>query len=408
MSDYRAFLEAKKPAAPALGFEVDPAEVNPALKDFVRAIVAWAAQGGRRGIFSRFGLHKTSTQIELARLARKKTGALPLIVVPLGVRHEFFDEAATRFTGAHEVELRFIRSTEEIDPADLSDGSDDYRQPSPPRIYLTNSESVREGKTDTGLFGFASLHQAACLRGFGGTKTFREFMRLFPCIRYRYVATATPSPNEFIELLAYAAFLGVMDVGQAKTRFFKRNSEQADKLTLLPHKEYTGYAWGMAIDINACTGCGACVVACAVRAHEPCIAVREQHVGVRRSAALEDDAHLARIAPRGHAIECRLYAENPAKMFLPSPGKLNRLALPAPSAQVRIDTGVREGDTITAYYDPMIAKLICHGPDRDAALAATEAALRECEIDGMVRHPAFRAGEVFTGFIETYKNELLG
>ena len=130
------------------------------------------------------------------------------------------------------------------------------------------------------------------------------------------------------------------------------------------------------------------------------------------------DLDQARIAPRGHAIECRLYAENPAKMFLPSPGKLNRLALPAPSAQVRIDTGVREGDTITAYYDPMIAKLICHGPDRDAALAATEAALRECEIAGIannidflgrvVRHPAFRAGEVFTGFIETYKNELLG
>jgi len=131
-----------------------------------------------------------------------------------------------------------------------------------------------------------------------------------------------------------------------------------------------------------------------------------------------DELDQARIVPRGHAIECRLYAENPAKMFLPSPGKLNRLTLPPASAQVRIDTGVREGDTITAYYDPMIAKLICHGPDRDAALATLDATLAECAIDGIannidflgrvVRHPAFRAGEVFTGFIDNYKTDLLG
>src|SRR5690606_2201625 len=96
----------------------------------------------------------------------------------------------------------------------------------------------------------ASLDEASVLRGFGGTKTFREFMRLFAGdgkglrarvrgaeVRYRFVATATPSPNEYIELLAYAAFLGIMDVGQAKTRFFQRNSEKADELTLHAHKE---------------------------------------------------------------------------------------------------------------------------------------------------------------------------
>lgn len=71
-------------------------------------------------------------------------------------------------------------------------------------------------------------------------KTFREFMRLFEFnerLKYRFVATATPSPNEYIELLAYAGFLEVMDIGQAKTRFFKRDSAKADKLTLHPHKE---------------------------------------------------------------------------------------------------------------------------------------------------------------------------
>src|SRR5690606_5836370 len=114
-------------------------------------------------------------------------------------------------------------------------------------IFLTNYESVREGKIDTSIITAVSLDEASCLRGFGGTKTFREFMGLLAGddrksgtksdgIEFRFVATATPSPNEYIELLAYAAFLGIMDVGQAKTRFFKRNSEKADQLTIHPHK----------------------------------------------------------------------------------------------------------------------------------------------------------------------------
>src|SRR6185312_8250928 len=126
-----------------------------------------------------------------------------------------------------------------------------------PGIYLTNYETVREGKLDVSRFGAVSLDEAAILRGFGGTKTFREVMatmagddrrdhtqrRVGECIKYRFVATATPSPNEYIELLSYAAFLGVMDVSAAKTRFFKRDSTQADNLTLHPHKEEEFWRW---------------------------------------------------------------------------------------------------------------------------------------------------------------------
>jgi 3-methylcrotonyl-CoA carboxylase alpha subunit len=120
----------------------------------------------------------------------------------------------------------------------------------------------------------------------------------------------------------------------------------------------------------------------------------------------------------GHAIECRIYSENPAKMFLPSPGRLERLRFPAAANGVRIDTGVREGDTITPYYDPMIAKLIVHGADRDQAIDRMAAALVEAEIGGItanveflgrvMRHPAFRRGETTTSFVERYKAELLG
>ena len=229
---YRAFLEAKIKLAPQIGFTVDPSEVNPDLRPHVRAIVPWALAGGRRAIFARFGLHKTTMQIEMARLARRHVGGEALIVLPLGVRQEFFRDAVERFKGEYAVDLRFIRRPEEIDPdAPVN------------RVYLTNYETIRDGKLDPRLFTFASLAEASVLRGFGGSKTFREFMRLFETVRFRFVATATPSPNEHIELLAYAAYLDIMDVGQAKTRFFKRDSEKADQLVIHPHKVREFWLW---------------------------------------------------------------------------------------------------------------------------------------------------------------------
>lgn len=125
----------------------------------------------------------------------------------------------------------------------------------------------------------------------------------------------------------------------------------------------------------------------------------------------------ASVALVGHALECRLYAENPAKMFLPSPGKLVKFQLPDPSDGVRVDTGVREGDTITPYYDPMLAKIICHAPTRAAVLAKMTLALAATQVEGIwtnveflrriIAHPAFERGEVFTGFIDTHKADLL-
>ncbi len=222
---YREFLEAKRALATAGGFDVDPAEIHPLLKSHQRAIVRWAVAGGRRAIFAAFGLGKTLMQLEAVRLTRARAGGRGLIVLPLGVRQEFTRDAAMLGTP-----VRFIRR---IDEADDPDG-----------LYLTNYESVRDGKLDPTAFSVVSLDEASVLRGFGGTKTFREFMRMYEgTSSYRFVATATPDPNEFIELLAYAAFLDVMDVGQAKTRFFKRDSTKADALTLHPHKEGEFWLW---------------------------------------------------------------------------------------------------------------------------------------------------------------------
>jgi hypothetical protein len=242
---YRQFLESKVRLEEQRGFEVDERELNPLLKPHVRVGVQWALRGGRRALFWRFGLHKTTAQLEIMRLIGIHHPGIRLTVLPLGVRQEFFNDAAAFFQGEQAVRLKFIRRASEIE---------DERT-----IYLTNYESVREGILDIAAIKpvAVSLDEAAILRGFGGTKTFREAMAVLAGddrraegqrietegVPLRFVATATPSPNEYIELLAYAAFLGVMDVGQGKTRFFKRNSEKADQLTLHPHKEREFWMW---------------------------------------------------------------------------------------------------------------------------------------------------------------------
>lgn len=125
----------------------------------------------------------------------------------------------------------------------------------------------------------------------------------------------------------------------------------------------------------------------------------------------------ADIAQRGHAIEVRLYAEDPAAGFLPGSGKLERLRLPSPSEHVRLDGGVVEGDTVTIFYDPMIAKLIVHDADRPRALARLREALAECEIRGpksnieflekLVRHPVVIEGRIHTGYLDAHLDEVL-
>ncbi len=123
------------------------------------------------------------------------------------------------------------------------------------------------------------------------------------------------------------------------------------------------------------------------------------------------------LALRGHAIEARIYAEDPDRGFLPSIGTLVHLRAPATGPAVRVDTGVRAGDEISPHYDPMIAKLIVHGEDRPAALRRLAEALAEYEIVGVatnvaflqrvVAHEAFASGNVDTGLIARHQDALV-
>jgi len=123
------------------------------------------------------------------------------------------------------------------------------------------------------------------------------------------------------------------------------------------------------------------------------------------------------IRQHGHAIEVRLYAEDPEAGFLPGSGRLEQLRLPTPSTHVRIDSGVVEGDTVTIFYDPMIAKLIVWDRDRASALARLRDALAQCAIVGpksnigflerLVRHPAVVDGSIDTGYLDRHLDEFM-
>jgi hypothetical protein len=242
-TEYSAFLHAKMVQSPDAGLlEVARDDLHPALFDFQKDAVLWALRGGRRALFEAFGMGKTRQQLEILRLIVQREGGKALIVMPLGVRQEFRLEAE-----ALGVEISYVRDDAEASAAGP--------------LIMTNYERVRDGQISPAFLRSltaVSLDEAAVLRGFGGTKTFREFMRLLAGdggrgpkgtgktkdgIPFRFVATATPSPNDFIELLAYAAYLGIMDVSEAKTRWFKRDSTRADRLTLHEHKEQEFWGW---------------------------------------------------------------------------------------------------------------------------------------------------------------------
>ncbi len=214
--EYSEFIAKKILLSGSTGIKVEPSEINPILKPHQRDCVLWALRGGRRALFESYGLGKTMQQLEILRIIVKHEGARQLIIAPLGVRGEFKNDA-----GKLGIKITFIRKTAEI---------------SGPGIYITNYESVRDGKLDVNLFNAVSLDEASVLRSYGSL-TFQTFLTIFGGVKYRFVATATPSPNRFKELIHYAGFLGISDTGQLLTRFFQRDSTKANNLTLYPHQE---------------------------------------------------------------------------------------------------------------------------------------------------------------------------
>lgn len=223
--EYINFLSLKMAVSSQTGFDVEKSELTPTLYPHVKDTVQWAIKGGCRAIFSSFGLQKTVTQLEIARLVIAHKGGKALIVCPKRVVIEFKAQAKEHLN----MDVTYVRYM-----TDVIDCKTD--------IMIANYERVRDGDIKPDYFIMTSLDEASVLRDYG-TKTYQEFLPKFSTVPYRFVATATPSPNRYKELIHYAGYLGIMDTGQALTRFFKRDSTKANNLTLYDHKEEEFWLW---------------------------------------------------------------------------------------------------------------------------------------------------------------------
>jgi hypothetical protein len=201
-SAYRQFLETKIILTERTGFIVNDADLNPENFDHQNAAIKWAASLGRALLAMSFGLGKTRIQSELARLIHERTGKKFLVICPLGVKHQFSEEDGPKLG----MVWQYCKTDDDIKNSQSA-------------YIITNYERVRDGDITPALhdFGGVSLDEGSVLRSLG-SKTYQVFIDLLRDIPYRYVATATPAPNEYKEIIHYAEFLGVMDRGQALTR----------------------------------------------------------------------------------------------------------------------------------------------------------------------------------------------
>jgi DNA modification methylase len=225
---YQEFLDSKIMEVKDTGFNYDDFHVNtfPHQRDTCR----WALHGGRRAIFCSFGLGKTVIQLEIAKAVIKYTGKPFLIGLPLGVIGEFKDDAKNIL----DMEITYVKDQADAEAAIHAKGES--------HVLISNYDRIREGKFNPEYFGGVSFDEGDAIRNLD-TKTSDYVINEMSKIQYRFIATATPAPNEYTEILNYAQFLGVCDRGQALTRFFQRDSTSAGNLTLYSHKEHEFWLW---------------------------------------------------------------------------------------------------------------------------------------------------------------------
>jgi DNA modification methylase len=201
------------------GFDVDESDINPQLFDFQRAIVAWACAKGRAAIFADCGLGKTPMQLEWARLVCERHGGIVLIVAPLAVA-----EQTAREGEKFGVPVNVCRTG-----ADVTLG-----------VNITNYEMLQHFQPDT-LAGVV-LDESSILKSYMGV-TKRDLVDRFADVPYRLCCTATPSPNDHMELLNHAEFLGVMRSSEALSVWFINDTSTTGTYRLKKHAEADFWRW---------------------------------------------------------------------------------------------------------------------------------------------------------------------
>lgn len=224
--EYQEFLKKKSVIAEQFGLDTTNLKYTEKLFSHQKDIVDFCIKGGRRGIFAAFGLGKTFIQLEIAKHLIDKYQKPFLIVMPLGVSGEFKRDNRKLNTGYN---ITYITDTDKIEKIEN-------------QIYITNYERVRMGDINPEHFCGVSFDEASILRNLQ-TETTNYVVQHFKKIPFRYVATATPTPNDYIEILNYADYLGVISRGHALTRFFKRDPQKAGNLKLYDNKKTEFWNW---------------------------------------------------------------------------------------------------------------------------------------------------------------------
>lgn len=223
---YQEFLEAKAELFKPVGFEVERAALNANLFEWQKDVVAWCLQVGRPLGALAVGLGKTVMQVEWAKHVQQHTGGRVLFVCPLAVAHQTVKEAE-RLNG---VTIKYVRSQAEAARADTP-------------FVITNQELILRDYFDPNAYDGLVLDEASkMLKAFTG-KTRQKLTYTYDVVPYRSAWSATPAPNRLVELLNYGEFLGVKSTGEALTRWFVRDSQQANNLRLKGHSEAEFWEW---------------------------------------------------------------------------------------------------------------------------------------------------------------------
>lgn len=217
MSSYQEFINSKNITNDYFGFE--PKNISQSLFDFQQSIVSWAVKKGRAAIFADTGLGKTAMQIEWARQVANHTNGNVLIVAPLCVANQTVREGV-KFG----VSINYCRSQDAVKSG----------------INITNYEMLKH--FDVSTFAGVVLDESSILKSYMG-KTKRMIIDACESVQYRLACTATPSPNDYLELGNHAEFLGVMPSNEMIMRFFINDTMEAGAYMLRPHAADKFWQW---------------------------------------------------------------------------------------------------------------------------------------------------------------------
>lgn len=217
--EYKTFIDSKSRISESYGFEISAEDLHPSLFDFQRDIVRWALAKGRAAIFADCGLGKTLMQLSWAYEVSQHEEKPVLILAPLAVSAQTVAEGQ-RFG----ISVQLCEKAEDVTPG----------------INITNYEKL--DRFDTSVFSGVVLDESSILKSFTG-KVRTQLIESFSCTPYRLACTATPAPNDFMELGNHSEFLGVMSRTEMLSMYFVHDSGETSKWRLKGHAETSFWRW---------------------------------------------------------------------------------------------------------------------------------------------------------------------